>query len=316
LLATQFNRLSAGTRLTLVAVGGFAVASHASHAPLVAAMCIFGAAWIILTHALIERRLRAIGCLFAPLALGVAMTIVSGFVGFNELSLAPKRWPLALARSVADGPGRLYLEKNCAALHYAVCEVFANNIPGSVSEFLWSQRGLRYRATPAQMDQIRGEEQEIVLRAAASYPYAQATVTLRNIARQLIHFGPEAGFGQHLWLDSSGTPHLEATGNVGGWLFYEIQILSVLSTLLGLGWACWRYPVLRVGDQAMLLIVGAGIVSNAIICAVFSAVTDRYQGRVIWVLPVICMAMMLSRERNRALGALLNKPIHFSEPHL
>jgi fucose permease len=66
----------------------------------------------------------------------------------------------------------------------------------------------------------------------------------------------------------------------------------------------------------MLLIVGAGIVSNAIICAVFSAVTDRYQGRVIWVLPVICMAMMLSRERNRALGALLNKPIHFSEPHL
>jgi hypothetical protein len=294
LLATQFNRLSVGARLMLIAVGGFAVTSHASHPPLVAGMGLLGTGWIVLTRR--PQQLRAITCLVAPLALGVALTAVSGFVAFNELSLAPKRWPLALARSVADGPARWFLEKNCGTVHYTVCEVLGNEIPGSVYDFLWGERGLRYRATPAQMDQIRAEEPEIVLKAAESYPYAEATLTLTEIARQLIHFGPGMAFDQRLRLDAAATPYLETTSQAHGWL-YGIQALSIVSTLFGLGWACWRFPVLRGEQRAMLLLVVAGIVGNAIICAVFSGVTDRYQGRVIWVLPLVCMAMVLGTRK-------------------
>lgn len=296
LLTTQFNRLSVGARLMLIAVGGFAVTSHASHPPLVAGMCLLGTGWIVLTRR--PQQLRAITCLFAPLALGIALTVVSGFVAFNELSLAPKRWPLALARSVADGPARWYLEKNCGTVHYTVCEVFGNEIPRTVFDFLWSERGLRYRATAAQMDQIRAEEQQIVLQAAESYPYAEATLTLTNIAKQLIRFGPGIAFDQQMRLDAAGTPYFETIGQAHGWL-YGIQALSIMSTLFGLGWVYWRFSVLRGEQRAMLLLVVAGIVGNAIICAVFSGVTDRYQGRVIWVLPMVCMATCLDRGTTR-----------------
>ena len=68
-------------------------------------------------------------------------------VGFGEASVAPKRYPFALARSVADGPGLWHLEKHCDTYHYAVCEVF-DDIPKGVGEFLWEETGLRYRATP------------------------------------------------------------------------------------------------------------------------------------------------------------------------
>jgi hypothetical protein len=144
------------------------------------------------------------------------------------------------------------------------------------------------------MDQIRAEEPEIVLKAAESYPFAEATLTLTEIARQLIHFGPGMAFDQRIRLDATGTPYLETTGQFRGWLYWT-QALTIISTLFSLGWACWCFPVLRSEQRAMLLLVVAGIIGNAIICAVFSGVTDRYQGRVIWVLPLVCMAICLDR---------------------
>jgi hypothetical protein len=309
LLATHFNHLSVGIRLALFTIGGFAAASHPSHLPLAAGMGLLGAGYIVLTRASKDHQLRMIVGVFAPVALGIVLTVVSGFVAFDELSLAPKRWPLALAKSVADGPARWYLEKNCSRLHYAVCEVFDNDIPATVFEFLWSPRGLRYRATPAQMDRIRAEEPEIVLQAAQNYPYAEATLTLNKIVRQLMLFSPRMYFNQRLWLDASGKPYLETIGEVHSRLLDTLPTLSIISALLAFGWACWRFPVLRLEDRAMLLLVIAGILGNAIICAVFAGVTDRYQGRVIWVLPMVCMAMML-RSENQAERTveLLNKP--------
>jgi hypothetical protein len=105
-LAARLNHLSAGARLTLVGVGAIAVACHSSHIPLAAGMCLLGAGWIILGLPPTERRLPAISWLLAPLALGATATILFGFVGFNEVSLAPKRFPLTLARSLEDGPAR------------------------------------------------------------------------------------------------------------------------------------------------------------------------------------------------------------------
>jgi hypothetical protein len=308
-LTTHFNHLSGGTRLTLVAVGGFAVASHSSHLPLATGMCLLGAGWIVLALPPTERRSPAIGWLLAPLALGTAATILAGLVGFGELSLAPKRFPLTLARSLEDGPARWYLERNCATRRYTICEVYGNDLPGNVIDLLWGDGNLGSRATPAQMDRIRAEELEIVLRAAEAYPSAQAARTLTNIAEQLLHFGLNSTrFNQRFAFDAAGTPYLELLNVDHGKILDAMETLFILSTLLAIGWAFWRFRALQSDERAMLLLVAAGIVGNAVVCAVFSGVADRYQARVIWVLPMISVAMMLGSRTRWSAGCAISQP--------
>jgi hypothetical protein len=293
-LATRLNQLSGGIRLTLVLLGAFAVSSHASHPPLAAGMSLLGGIGLALTWSPIDQRLRAAGWLFAPLILGAAATMLSGYVGFGEVSIAPKRFPLTLARSIEDGPARWYLEQNCAEHRYAVCEVFGNNFPNNAREFLWE--GLRDRASPEQMDRIRAEEQEIVLRAAEAYPSAQVVRTLTNIWRQLSHFGLiGTGFDQRIALDASGKLRFEDLNNSHGRILSIVGTLSFWSVLLSAGWVFWRFGLLQGKNQGLLLLVGAGIIGNATICAAFSAVDDRYQARVIWVLPMVTMAILFAR---------------------
>jgi ABC-type sugar transport system ATPase subunit len=202
----------------------------------------------------------------------------------------------ALARSLEDGPARWYLEQNCASRHYAVCEVFGNNFTMGANEFLWGEHGLRYRASPEQMDRIRAEESEIVLLAAAAYPYAQAARTLKNIGRQLLHFGlTGTRFNQLFLFDAEGKPYLEPLPDVRGWVLRVVEVLSFLSTFICIGWMFWNFQRLRDDARTLLLLVTAGILGNAVTCAVFSGVAHRYQARVIWVLPVVCIALMLGR---------------------
>ena len=102
--------------------------------------------------------------------LAVAAVVGTSYAAFGQASLAPKRYPIQLARSVEDGPGAWYLRDHCATERYAICEVFGPNPPRDVGEFLWSRNGVRYRATAEQMERIRAEESIIVRRAAMAYP--------------------------------------------------------------------------------------------------------------------------------------------------
>jgi hypothetical protein len=293
LFATYLNRLSGGVRLTLTIVGAFAVASHVSHPPLAAGMLVLGSIATVLIQPRIGR-LRSIGWLFAPLALGLVATTLSGFIGFGEVSVAPKRFPFALARSMEDGPARWYLEQNCATHRYAICEVYGNDLPSTVGDFLWHEKGLRYRASPEQMDRIRAEESEIVLRAAKAYPFAQAARSFKNIWRQLIHFGLRGtNFNQAVAFDAEGNPYFQSVPEAYSGVLTVVEALSILSTLLCTGWMFWRFGVLGGEARTMLLLVTAGILGNAAICAVFSGVADRYQARVIWVLPMVSLTLML-----------------------
>ena len=108
----------------------------------------------------------------APVLALLALFAMS-YVGFGTASVAPKRYPILLARSVADGPGLRYLVRHCPTEHYAVCEIFDTGIPTRPRDFLWGPNGVRYRATPEQMDRIRAEEWPIVRNAALEYPALQ-----------------------------------------------------------------------------------------------------------------------------------------------
>ena len=107
LFATAFGSLSRGVRIACVLIAAAGIAFHASHEPLALGLTAIAASWMFLNargKAPIPRQQWAV--LFAPLLLGVAVSVALNFAAFGGGGLTGKRYPLTLARSVAEGPGR------------------------------------------------------------------------------------------------------------------------------------------------------------------------------------------------------------------
>lgn len=297
ILTVAFKRLSPGVRVALVAIGAFAITSHASHPPVAGGLLLLGALWTIGQGLGAARR---IAWLAAPLALGTLATVITGFVGFGTLSLAPKRYPLTLARSIEDGPARWYLAEHCAERRYAVCEVFGPQMPETVPEFLWD-KGLKGRATPEQMDRVRAEEGEIVAAAARAYPTTQAKILAGNVAAQVVHIGlGDVSFDQKIAFDRQGAPRTVETGATRRAVLRLVEWLSAAAALAGALWLAWAARRMRPCEQAGAALLVAGLLGNAAVCAIFSGVADRYQARVVWLLPLFAAIMLIAAaERKR-----------------
>jgi hypothetical protein len=290
-LTVFHNRTGLALRLALVLLVTFCITAHGSH--LLVALCVLvaGSAGNVLACRKAPK-FRSMLWFASPVVLGVAALLVTSYVAFGEWSLAPKRYPIQLARSVADGPGAWYLHDHCATEHYAICEVFGPNPPRNVGDFLWARTGVRYQASPQQMERIRAEETTIVRRAALEYPGAQIRRSMTNMGSQLMRFGVSGlPFGQRivdgddpsLAKSAPDQPTLKALGDV---LIYCTFFASILMLVIV------RRKLDRTEIAAVWVVV-IGLLANAGVCGILSGVTDRYQGRVAWVLPTLAFMILL-----------------------
>jgi hypothetical protein len=299
LLTVFFRRITTGIRIALVLLVAFCITAHGSHLPIIGLTLAAGAmaSWR-LGNVASGSKLGAIGWFASPILLGVVATLATSYVAFSEMSLWPKRYPIQLARSVADGPGAWYLHDHCAIEHYAVCEVLGPNPPRDILEFLWGPNGLRHKASPAQMDRIRAEEATIIRRAALTYPAFQIRRSATNAFEQLIDFGPALLFGSRML--GSGqemtpvpvTPDRPAVKAVAKILIYTGFVASILFLLIA-------RRRLTAQEIAALAVVTVGLVSNAAVCGALSAVAARYQGRVAWVLPAVAVMILVRMATDR-----------------
>jgi hypothetical protein len=233
--------------------------------------------------------LRRAAWFASPLVLAVLGLLGTSYAAFGEASLAPKRYPIQLARSVADGPGYWYLRDHCGSEHYAICEIYGTNPPRKVGDFLWGPNGVRYRATPEQMERIRAEESMIVRRAAIAYPMDQLRRSVTNTVLQLFEFGPkELIFGVRL---TGGNPDLTQAypdrptlKAVGKALMYFGFVGSVVLLI-----ALRRR--LTSAEIAALAVALVGLLANAAVCGGLSGVAERYQARVAWIVPALAFAI-------------------------
>lgn len=289
------KRLSLAAKLFLAGVGIFGVTAHGSHAPLAAGLTLIITLLLLFAWRRGDRSApRAWAWATAPLVLGLALTVGANRVGFGEASVAAKRFPLTLARSVADGPGRWYLEKHCATEHYAICEVYPRGFPNSVTDFLWGKAGVGERATPEQMDRIRAEEILIVAAATREYLGTELLHLSTSFLRQLVKIQPHATFDERIEVDSSGTPLLvPASGMVAG-LGLVLQWTSLVAAAAGLLWMGRRFRSFSTPQRAAVLLTILALLINAAICVFFSGVADRYQARVIWLVPLLALALTSS----------------------
>ena len=65
---------------------------------------------------------------------------------------------------------------------------------------------------------------------------------------------------------------------------------------------------LRSVEVAAISVAAVGLLANAAVCGILSAVTDRYQGRVAWILPALALIIWLRvRAETRSAGTTTAK---------
>ncbi|WP_375426912.1 hypothetical protein [uncultured Sphingomonas sp.] len=277
-----------------------AVAAHQSHIALaLVALAVGGIHYVIALWrgnamaTIRDWRLAAIAILA-----GLALNLAVSFVGFGEVSVTPKHYPFALARSIEDGPALWYLERACPARGYAICELYPNGIPASNFEFLWGSNGISTRATPAQMDRIRAEEASIVASALAAYPFYQLEASLLNLWRQVSMIGIDPAIFHAIRLDGSGEVESGVEPTSSPWLIAVQRIVLAAS----LAFIAWRWRGLAGAAKGMVAFSLLLILANDAICGAISAPDIRYQNRVLWVIVLIALRLALLSPRGRDAG--------------
>ncbi len=250
--------------------------------------------------------------------LTVAVALVLGFAGFRLFDLAvakatgrvPILPPFLLARVIEDGPGTAYLRSTCPHKPYAVCQ-FLSRLPEPSDDFLWSHdpaKSVWYSATPADKLRISDEQLEIVAGSVLHAPLAQLTATARNFGRQLVgfrlmNFGPTPEVWGNL-TDLSPGPLADdffaSRIAHGGFDLPAFSIAYYLVVIVSMVLLLVHYRRLdRAMKMAALIIVG-GVIVNALVTGAISEPDDRYQVRVIWLIPVLAVIVALRRRTSWA----------------
>lgn len=291
------DRLGGWARLGLLAAASFAMLSHYGNVPLGMAV-----AAVVLAMLMWRRRLTVLRALMIVLPIGIAIggNMVASKVAFHEVSAAPKHLPILLARSIADGPALWHLQENCPQKRYAICELF-DVVPANIGLLLWAKDGILNTATDEQMTRIRAEEPVILRRAFFEYPRQQTWSLVGNAVLQLGSIGTEDLRWSHLLRTADGG-YAIGPGRFGQRAGLDaIARLNIVVTLLAVAvlLVCFARDRLNAVPQErdIVFVSLAGLAANAAIFGGLSAPVDRYQARVIWILPLLALLAVLRRRK-------------------
>lgn len=319
LLTVYQDKIHLYRRLVLSGLAYFSVLAHLSMIPILGLLGALSGLVFLLD-------LRRVGWLNSakgyawvavPLLLGLASSLAINIVGFDEPSVVGKRYPILLARSIEDGPSHRYLTESCEqGMDYAVCEIYPdNNIPTTAGEFLWEKGGIRDLATSEQMERVRQEESEIIQAAMSRYPLDTVLKSVSHGFQQIFSIALiDHKFEQDIERNHEGEVYTTYAKpeRLGLKAFFEVVFLTAFAGILFLliwlirsGALSYHSPFGR-----LMVMVGGGILINAAICGALSAVTDRYQGRVVWAFMacVLIIAWDYRRAQQKTMTAPASDP--------
>ncbi len=278
--------LGRGRRIGLAACLALAVAAHPSHLPLFLAL---GLGLVAL-----RRRWRALVWLLLPPLLGAV-----AFFGLQRALLGPghpgTRPPYLLARVVADGPGRDYLDacRDCAG-RWAVCTRWELWDRVDSDSFLWAPGGPFADASPALRRRMLREELPLVFEAVRRQPWRQLRRSVWNALCQLVRLNYEDLLFQRdeprlyralrhdAELVRGSLQTREELPLAGLSLFHDgVLALAALALL-----------VLLLRDRRasrarrLALLACAALLVNGAITGTVATVASRFQMRVAWLLPL------------------------------
>jgi hypothetical protein len=293
LLIRRFDDLTRSQQVVLTAIAVFATASHYGNPPLAFGLFACALGWRAITRTWSTAALVAavVPVLMTPLA---NLTISAATL--DRPSTAPLRLPILLARSLEDGPARWYLEEVCPEADLAVCVLFADGSPDNISCSSGRTGASKAcRARPCCGSRTRNST--VLFRAFLAYPVHQTASILRNAAAQLPMLGL-GGLQLSEGLDArfQAIPPEEPRRDAAlKRLASHAIVASTWGSLAIFALALFSGRMRR-EDIEIVAMLTLGLLLNAGIFGGLSAPADRYQTRVVWILPVL-VAIAVARRR-------------------
>jgi hypothetical protein len=310
LLAFARDTLCRAERWGLYLIAVWGITAHASHLLLAVGLFVLLVLFAAFEHKPFWRRVRSLGELAAIIAVAMAAQMALHGYLYGKPTLNGERPPYLMARIVADGPGRWYLEKNCPRLQWAVCN-HLSQFTSDPDDFLWNSNGAYDSGSGAEKEQIVQEEMPLVLATVRAYPLQQLSRSAANFWDQFFHYGIY-GFNQNDWMlaqfdevlpraRASYLGSRQAHDALPLDLFTEIQWWTIVASLAAIALLIpflWRRHSPRLAG--LTLVVAATVAANAVVTGVLSVVDDRYQCRVIWLVPLLAGIFFLDwlQQRN------------------
>jgi hypothetical protein len=304
LLVFAPETLSRAEHRAVVLIAGWSMASHITHFMLAVGLCVLFVAVLAVRRRLTHGALRPVGTVAMIAFVAAAAQVALHTYLYGKPSLNGQRPPFVMARMIADGPGRWYLRQHCPALHVAIC-AHRNNLPDNVDAFLWRADGIWQRASLAEQERIRNEETPIVLGTLRAYPRQELVVSADHFWQQLQTFDL-SDYDANPWIlamvdtvlpgarprylktrQARETLHDEFFSSVQAWAVLASLVLIVCSALF------WR-QVWTPRLIGLATIVGFVLIANAAVTGVLANVEERYQARVIWLVPLLAIVLGLT----------------------
>jgi hypothetical protein len=300
LIAFGGERLSGVERLSLYLIAWWGITSHATHLVLAVALCPFIAVVCAMQRKSRMHLIRVTVRIAAIIAVAAGSQLALHAYLYGHPSLNGERPPFLMARVIADGPGRWYLERNCSHLNWTICR-HLDKLSGDPDNLLWSPDGLVQSAPKDEQEQMSREEMPLVIGTLREYPLAQFRQSALNFWKQLSLFGlydldPSSWVADEFpvvmpasrdaYLRSRQAQNLlplEAFTSFQFWIVIASAAAIVLA-LIGLGRSASRELI------ALFSITGFVVVVNAATSGILSMPEDRLQCRVIWMVP--CLAVL------------------------
>ncbi|WP_156840027.1 hypothetical protein [Novosphingobium aquimarinum] len=325
ILLTRFAVLGLFDRVCLLAILVLALLGHSSHLLLVGLMLGLG---IVLVARHGWRRLRD------PALLLIASALLVGFAGeqaFNfaarqMLGSAPLRLPHLSAHLVEMGPGTEYLDEHCPEAGFAICADRAK-FPIVWTNFLFNpdpRNGVFAVADAPRKRAISDEQVRFAFAVLADRPLETMGGFSLSFLEQLGRFKLD-----ELYYDADSfqtfATRLPASefrrvarsaaaghGVIEDWLTGStyLVVLASLAIIAAMQWRLWRSQRAIGGDliTASWLIL-FGVVANAAVCGIIASPFDRFQARVIWLVPLAALALAMAwRGQSRISAARETSP--------
>lgn len=310
ILFTRFAALGLFDKVGLLAILVLALLTHGSHLLLIALMLGLGIVLAVWRERRAPWRNPALLLVAAALLVGFAGEQAFNVAARQMLGSAPLRLPFLSAHLVEMGPGTKYLDEHCPEAGFAICDDRAK-FPIVWTDFLFNPdpaNGVFALADARRKREISEEQVRFALAVLADRPVETTGGFALSFVHQLGRFAVDELYYDDESIDSFRTrlPASEfrhvarspaaGTGNVDLWLTRTTYLVVLASlVLIALAQARMRpvAPELRDLVAAVWLVL-FGIVANAAVCGIIASPFDRFQARVIWLVPFAAAALVIA----------------------
>lgn len=296
--------LSRRERWSLYLIAWWGIVSHATHLMVAAALCVLLFGMLAATHQPFRRTVQTIGKVAAIVAMAAAAQVGLNAYLFGHPSLNGDRPPYLMARVIADGPGRMYLEQHCGQMNWAICS-HVHQLNVDPDHFLWDPDGIWQSAPGAEQQQMLREELPLVIATFRAYPRQQLRRSAENWWEQLTTFGLN-DLDPSRWLEvqfatvmpaaqGSYLRGLQARNALPLDSITSFQFVVVIAALGATAVLMFLFGRRCPPRLVWLSVVAAFVViANAAVTGTLSMPEDRFESRVIWMVPLVAELFVLA----------------------